>query len=1770
MFNISILAGNTPTTGTGQWTVVSGAGGSFVLNTNPTTTFSGTAGVTYVLQWTISNGVCTASSDQVTIKLDQNPLPVADAGSPQTLCATSTTLAANAATTGIGTWTIVSGAGGSFVNANSATTVFNGVSGTTYDLQWTISNGVCPSTSDNVTIQFTTPPTVATAGSDQTLCSTSAILAGNTPTTGTGQWTVVSGAGGSFVLNTNPTTTFNGTAGVTYVLQWTISNGVCTASSDQVTIKLDQNPLPVADAGSPQTLCATSTTLAANAATTGIGTWTIVSGAGGSFVNANSATTVFNGVSGTTYDLQWTISNGVCPSTSDNVTIQFTTPPTVATAGSDQTLCSTSAILAGNTPTTGTGQWTIVSGAGGSFVLNTNPTTTFNGVAGTTYVLQWTISNGVCTASSDQVTIKLDQNPLPVADAGSPQTLCATSTTLAANAATTGIGTWTVVSGAGGSFVNANSATTVFNGVSGTTYDLQWTISNGVCPSTSDNVTIQFTTPPTVATAGADQTLCSTSAILAGNTPTTGTGQWTVVSGAGGSFLLNTNPTTTFSGTAGVTYVLQWTISNGVCTASSDQVTIKLDANPLPVADAGSPQTLCATSTTLAANAATTGIGTWTIVSGAGGSFVNANSATTVFNGVSGTTYDLQWTISNGVCPSTSDNVTIQFTTPPTVATAGSDQTLCSTSAILAGNTPTTGTGQWTVVSGAGGSFLLNTNPTTTFSGTAGVTYVLQWTISNGVCTASSDQVTIKLDANPLPVADAGSPQTLCATSTTLAANAATTGIGTWTIVSGAGGSFVNANSATTVFNGVSGTTYDLQWTISNGVCPSTSDNVTIQFTTPPTVATAGSDQTLCSTSAILAGNTPTTGTGQWTVVSGAGGSFLLNTNPTTTFSGTAGVTYVLQWTISNGVCTASSDQVTIKLDQNPLPVADAGSPQTLCATSTALAANAATTGTGTWTIVSGAGGSFVNANSATTVFNGVSGTTYDLQWTISNGVCPSTSDNVTIQFNTQPTVAAAGPDQTLCSSSATLAGNTPVVGTGQWTVVSGAGGSFVLDTNPTTTFNGTAGVTYVLQWTISNGVCTASSDQVTIKLDQNPLPVADAGSPQTLCATSTTLAANAATTGIGTWTIVSGAGGSFVNANSATTVFNGVSGTTYDLQWTISNGVCPSTSDNVLIQFDAQPTAAAAGPNQSLCAPSAVLAANSPVVGTGQWFVVTGAGGSFVLDTNPATTFNGVSGTTYVLRWTTTNGVCSTQDDVQIQFYPIPDVAASDKTICSGSNASIAITNPNGVAGTTYSWTVFSSANVTGALAGNGSLISQILSSTDGINSGTVVYRITPSASGCPGIPIDVTVTVTPKPSIIDPPTSFIQEICSGTPFSFTPSASIAGTTYNWTATVIGTLTGVNLSGSGATIADNPVNSTNSNGVIIYTITPTNGGCNGSPVNLVVTVRPVTSASATDQTICSGESTSIAITNPNGVTGTTYSWTAVATNVSGASAGSGSTISQLLVNTHGSINGTVVYTITPSANGCPGPTFIVNATVKPVPVMTNPAPTLSQQICSAQALSFVPTSTIGGATYSWTATMSGPINPATVTSTGMGSITDAPANTGNISGTVTYRITPSFNGCNGLPVDLVITVKPLPSATASNLTVCSGQLATINITPAPKNVAGTTFSWTAIATANVTGWASGNGSVINQTLSTTNASVGTVTYTIIPAANSCDGPATVVTVTVNPIATANAGADDAVCQPASIPLSGLIGGVRVSVHGLSYLVSDLDPYLSAPQPGQT
>jgi hypothetical protein len=160
--------------------------------------------------------------------------------------------------------------------------------------------------------------------------------------------------------------------------------------------------------------------------------------------------------------------------------------------------------------------------------------------------------------------------------------------------------------------------------------------------------------------------------------------------------------------------------------------------------------------------------------------------------------------------------------------------------------------------------------------------------------------------------------------------------------------------------------------------------------------------------------------------------------------------------------------------------------------------------------------------------------------------------------------------------------------------------------------------------------------------------------------------------------------------------------------------------------------------------------------------------------------------------------------------------------------------------------------------------------------------------------------------------------------------------------------------------------------------------------------------------------------------------------------------------------------------------------------------------------------------------------------------------NTANVAGTVVYHITPHFiAGCDGATVDFVVTVKPLPSADATDLTICSGETASIAILGSPKNVIGTTFSWTAVEN-NADGAAIGNGSTILQTLvSTLPATPGTVAYTITPTANGCNGPQEVVVATVNPAVSVNAGVDYEVCEdvtaPMPISLTGTIGGSATS-----------------------
>lgn len=90
--------------------------------------------------------------------------------------------------------------------------------------------------------------------------------------------------------------------------------------------------------------------------------------------------------------------------------------------------------------------------------------------------------------------------------------------------------------------------------------------------------------------------------------------------------------------------------------------------------------------------------------------------------------------------------------------------------------------------------------------------------------------------------------------------------------------------------------------------------------------------------------------------------------------------------------------------------------------TSIPIQGNLPTGSTGSWSIVSGTGGSFGVGNtstssSASTTFNGVSGNSYTLRWSLSNPGCGPSSDDVNITFLRAPSSATLTGTNIICAS---------------------------------------------------------------------------------------------------------------------------------------------------------------------------------------------------------------------------------------------------------------------------------------------------------------------------------------------------------------------------------------------------------------------------------------------------------------------------------------------------------------------------------------------------------------------------------------------------------------------------------------------------------------------------------------------------------------------------------------------------------------------------------
>lgn len=657
-----------------------------------------------------------------------------------------------------------------------------------------------------------------------------------------------------------------------------------------------------------------------------------------------------------------------------------------------------------------------------------------------------------------------------------------------------------------------------------------------------------------------------------------------------------------------------------------------------------------------------------------------------------------------------------------------------------------------------------SSNPVTSATVSTGAVYTFAVTsLSTGCQAAGTLEFTVFTQPTP---AVAGDDQTVCGSTTTLEGNQPVYGIGNWTVLSGTGGTFDDAYDANTDFHGTAGNTYQLQWeTFHVGQCPGSTSTVEITFAAPPSTADAGSAQTVCDVPAALAANTPTVGTGTWTIISGTGGSFDDIHDPSTSFTGTPGNVYELRWTIANGSCPESSAEVTIIVTPPPT-AANAGADISSCGNSVTLDANTPTIGTGAWSVIAGTGGLFASASNPSSSFTGTAGGSYTLRWTISNPGCLSVWDDVIVQFVNAPSTAVAGSNQEVCASTVALAANTPSSGTGTWSVVSGTGGTFDNTSAPNASFTGTPGFTYTLRWTITSGAdCPVSTDDVTITLVAPPTP-ANAGDDMTICNSSVTLAGNTPAVGSGQWTVVNGVGGSFTNASTAASGFSGTGDTSYQIRWTTSNGICPPSSDDVIVTLITPPTVAQAGPDQYVCSSNAILAANAPTSGTGRWSIVSGSGGTITSPANPSSSFTGATGTTYTLRWTIEKDGCSASaDDVVITLQSAPQgtaVIAGADPLCEGESADLVATGITGA--DTFNWTAPSGITLTGNGAPSVSIA--------GVSAPGGTITVTPANQCGNGATASIQITILESPEVnINLPASPYPE--EAVQFSFTSNTN-------------------------------------------------------------------------------------------------------------------------------------------------------------------------------------------------------------------------------------------------------------------------------------------------------------------------------------------------------------------------------------------------------------
>ncbi len=1194
--------------GKGFWSIVSGSG-VFDDPTKGKTMVRNLQQGTSVFRWNIVNNGCVSFADQVV----ENLQVYTNAGKDTSICSNTTTLRANIPQSGqTGEWTLVAGMGGAtIVNSTDPYSRVGGLAPGATGFVWTIMQKSC--VSRDTVIVYNSRPFEVNAGPDQVVSGTTSSMAAVVPSSGKGSWSLVAG-GGTIVDPLNPFTQINNLRRGDNIFRWTVRNNNCEEYDDVI---ITNGQTIDANAGENRVVCENFVTLHANDPDVGIGEWSVVQGSGDIEDPYNPKSRVTKLGRGENI-FRWSIHYTNSVST-DEVTITNNEPDKANGGPRTRVICGDTHTMEGNTPLVGSPKWTILSG-GGVFADDTNPNSLVTNLAKGWNKFKYEIINKGCP-SVDTVSVL---NDLPdEAYAGEDDVVCNSRYELKPNNPTHGVGEWRVVEGS--AKFEGNFAIELAQGRN----VLAWVIRGTTETCYSRDEVVVVNNEPSLASAGVAQDICATETRLSATAPLNGVGKWTLLYGSG---ILEDE----FSRTSRVTGLalgvnrFRWTVDNNGCT-SSHEVEIR---NNYIESVAGVDRTLCIDTLVLSANNPAPGVGTWGVKGGSGQAvFANPNDPFTTVRSLDRGDNVLTWTIMHKGCPSVSEIVITN--NMPSTANAGSNQTLCDKNyTVLNASKPVVGTGKWTIRSG-GGSILDDGANSTNLTNVAFGDNIFNWRVEHKGCYSEDD---VLVSYNRIE-ASAGPSEIICSDEYQLEANNAFPGEGTWSVVGGTSqAQFLNQNDPTTKVTGLAKGKNRLRWTIDYRGCV-TSEELEIQ-NDMPSRAYAGNSIPICEDHVVLDATPVDVGVGSWSVLTGSG-TIANELDPKTAVTKLSKGDNVFRWTVQNNDCKLTDD---VRITNNLPSVPYAGRDEEVCENSFTLKANPAEFGSGLWSINQGSG-NFSNPLSPNSRIDNLSEGVNILRWTLTQGQC-TVFDEVVLT-NNSAIQAKAGPDIDDCKDFAVLDANIPSRGEGRWSLVSGKG-TFEDPLDARTTVRNLGFGENVLLWTITNGKCF-TTDQVIIT---NRIPdQANAGTDRVICEDYLTLNANNPSSGIGSWSVVSGKG-VFDDLYDNRTIVRGVGYGENVYRWTVTYGTCTTTDEVVVVSQKADPYA---GEDDITYVNSYELKAGNPGSIQGKWKIVAG-NGRFADDTYYNTMVYDLHPGNNTFRWTINTDDCEAFDDVVIQYKEVPE----------------------------------------------------------------------------------------------------------------------------------------------------------------------------------------------------------------------------------------------------------------------------------------------------------------------------------------------------------------------------------------------------------------------------------------------------------------------------------------------------------------------------------